>query len=181
MKARHYYYFGHDLQSRMQSKCLDSTNWDMVRTNESSPLFSFEKTIDEYNQNCLQSTPYRTVAMLMCELLDEIKCQKLVSIGVGKGILEWNIKQLRPDIFVECADYTPESIRLLSKLFVNVDNTFIFDMLNDDYSNINNDSCLIPYRVSTEFSFNEWCDIFQNREFLTTLFSPDRKYFLSVR
>lgn len=160
MKARHYYYFGHDLQSRMQSKCLDSTNWDMVRTTEQYSPFSFEKTIDEYDQNCLRSIHYKKVAMLICGLLSEIHCQKVVSMGVGKGILEWHIKKLHPDICVECTDYTPESISLLSKLFVNADNIFIFDMLNDDYSSIEKNSCLILYRVSTEFSYNQWCAIF---------------------
>jgi len=161
MKTKHYYYFGDDLQSKMESDHLDSRNWDIVRTTSESTLFSFESDIKAYEENCLRLSRYKRFAQEICSILVDIPCTKIISMGVGKGTLEWYIKKFHPEIFVECTDYANESISRLSKLFIDVDNAFVFDMLEDDYQIINNGSCIILYRVSTEFSYNEWCNIFE--------------------
>ena len=72
-----------------------------------------------------------------------------------------HLKRLYPELRVECTDYATESIVRLKSVFVNLDDGYTFDMLDGNYSELNQDSILIMYRVSTEFNREQWFNIFR--------------------
>lgn len=83
-------------------------------------------------------------------------------MGVGKGILEWHLKKLEPQLVIECTDYTEQALEQLKRVFIDIDKAYQFDILNGDYMKLDTDSVFIMYRVSTEFALKEWYEIFNN-------------------
>lgn len=159
MKIRHYYFF--DREKAMDT--LSAENWDKLRLDEKPGPFSIERNIDDYERNCTISVGYHEAAEAIVRLWDEYKLGKrLVSFGCGKGIVEWHIKKLMPELYIKCTDYATESLELLKKVFVECDEFKKFDMLStDDYKELRQDEALLMYRVSTEFSFEQWKEVFE--------------------
>lgn len=163
MKVRHYYVFGDRLQDKFQGDILNEGNWDALRLDEVEGPFSLEKSVEAYEKNCENSVEYKNVAEKICHLLasEDINVQKIISLGVGKGVLEWHLKKMMPKCIVECTDYTAKSIEQLKKVFRDVDAAYSFDILKGDYTRLDKNAIFIMYRVSTEFSLQEWYDIFE--------------------
>lgn len=159
MKIRHYYFFGRE----KAMDTLSAENWDELRLDEKPGPFSIERNIDDYEKNCTLSVEYYEAAEAIVRLWDEYKLGKrLVSLGCGKGIVEWHIKKLMPELYIKCTDYATESLELLKKVFVECDEFKKFDMLStDDYKELRQDEALLMYRVSTEFSFEQWKEVFE--------------------
>ena len=164
MKQKHYYLFDNNTREKFDDVKLNQNNWDVLRNESSNKDFSIEKTIEEYEDNCRLQEKYRKVAeLIVAELSDRgLIGNGIVSLGVGKWILEWHIKQICPDLYVSCTDYTPEAMEKLKSVFKSVDDVSVFDMLNGDYSLFKKDTTVIMYRVSTEFTRKQWDIIFSN-------------------
>ena len=161
MRCRHWYYFGEYSSKVLKGKKLNKDNWNILRNADMDKNFSIEETVEEYDKNCRLEESYRNVAEILCDEFDRKKSYNIASVGVGKGILEWHIKNMRPDIKVTCTDYTEEALKKLKKVFRKADALLCFDMLKDDWSMLNQYDYVILYRVSTEFSFSEWKKIFE--------------------
>lgn len=160
MKIKHYFCFDKEIQYKMTSEKLNDQNWDILRTDETKSPFAIERSVTEYEKNCEESLEYKRVAERICESIKKNGYQNLVSVGVGKGILEWHIKKMLPELNIECTDYTKESVNLLKNVFLNCDNFRVFDIMKDDYSVFGKDTVIMMYRVSTEFDNKQWCQIF---------------------
>lgn len=161
MRGRHWYYFGEYYSKKFKGKKLSKGNWDILRNIYMDKNFAIEDTVEKYEENCRCEESYREAAKILCDEFKHRKCKNVVSVGVGKGILEWHIKNIKPDIKVTCTDYTEKALKKLSKVFRNVDALLCFDMIKDDWSVLNGYDYVILYRVSTEFSFPEWRKIFE--------------------
>lgn len=158
MKIKHYYFF-EDVQTKMSGRKINAQNWDILRCDEKKSPFAIERTVEEYEENCRKSVEYEKAADILCKLIVSYGDGKLVSMGCGKGILEWHIKKKLPDLNIECTDYTEKSVKLLRNVFTECNNISVFDMLNGDYGKWKGATVLI-YRVSTEFTSKEWKTIF---------------------
>lgn len=163
MAQEHYYYFGKNLQDKMQGNALDMGNWDILRMDEVDGPFSIEKTIESYEANCMKAESYKDIAeIIVCELKNRDRLdRKIVSLGVGKGILEFHLKRICPRLVVECTDYTAGSIEQLKKVFTRMDAGYTFDIIEGDYKTLGVDSTIIMYRVSTEFNRDQWERVFR--------------------
>lgn len=159
MKIRHYYFFG----KKQTMETLNAENWDRLRLDNELGPFSIERKIDDYEKNCILSVEYRKMAEIISGIWKEYNLgERLVSLGCGKGIVEWHIKKLMPNLYIKCTDYTKESLRLLEKVFIKCDEFESFDLLSaDDYKNLKQDETLLMYRISTEFSIEQWETIFE--------------------
>lgn len=159
MKIKHYYFF--DREQAMEA--LNADNWDMLRLDDKPGPFSIEREISDYEKNCLRCVEYKEAAENIVRIWNEYKLGKrLVSLGCGKGILEWHIKKLMPELYVKCTDYAKESLKLLEKVFIEGNEFEAFDMLNaGDYSELKQNETLLMYRVSTEFSLEQWKEVFE--------------------
>lgn len=162
MKCKHYYYFGEEIQSKMIKRNLDSNNWDLLRNDNSKSPFVIEKSIKDYINNCNRQQKYIEAADITNKFIRSNKIESIVSLGVGKGILEYHIKTRNPNLRLLLTDYASESINSLKKVFPE-NNTFgMFDILNGDYNELNEFQCVLLYRVSTEFDYKQWKNIFNN-------------------
>lgn len=158
MKVRHYYNF-----ERNDFKELNKSKWDMLRTEKVSGPFSIERVCDKYENNCEASLEYKEAAREICEIIAGYKSngKRLVSLGCGKGIVEWHIKKMMPNLYLKCTDYAREGLELLEKVFVECDEFCVFDMLkSEDYKVLKKDDIVLMYRISTEFTLSQWKSIF---------------------
>lgn len=173
MIIKHYYSFGEKINNEIDRNGgggLTQSDWDLLRTESGDKAFAFvEKDKEAYAGMCAERMDYRNMAQEILEIMERNGVRdNIVSLGCGKGILEWNIKNLKPGLHIECTDYTTKGINLLKQVFPECDAIYEFDMLNTDhYKRINQeDPAVLLYRVSTEFDFQTWKgifrDIFQN-------------------
>lgn len=162
MKIKHYFAF-EEKYSRNDFKKLSAANWDILRTDDVPGPFSIEKEINAFEENCKTVADYRETAEIICGLIKEHKMgNRLVSLGCGKGVAEYHIKKIMPWLHVMCTDYAQKGIEQLAKVFIDCDEFGTFDMLSGDYVawGGKTGSILLMYRVSTEFSIEQWRSIF---------------------
>ncbi len=162
MKAKHYYLFSDEITDKMSGTSLNEENWDYLRKADNKSVFSLEEDIENYERNCEGRDSYIETASIISEYLNtkEDFSGKIVSLGVGKGILEYHIKKILPNVYIECTDYTKDAIEKLKKVFIKADKCSVFDMLNGDYAGFCKESIIIMHRVSTEFNRKQWNAIF---------------------
>ena len=160
MKIRHYFSFDENANNNMHSDRLDVDNWNALRTYEDGGPFSLEKTRERWVSNCEYRNDYKQMAEKLLSTIRNNGWTKVTSLGVGKGILEYHLKKMMPELEIVCSDYTKRSMDLLSELFVEGDGFETFDMLQDDYSSLAKRDAVIVYRLSTEFDKEQWKDIF---------------------
>jgi len=151
----------------MHGSALNMHNWEILRNNVMDDPFSLEKNIESYERSCeSQKDNYAIAKIIVNHILEtERENNKLVSLGVGKGSLEYLIKKLCPALYVECTDYTADALEKLKRVSIQMDNIHTFDMLNDSYASLGKDSTFLLFRVSTEFDVNQWNMIFNKMYF----------------
>lgn len=161
MRFRHYYYWGEETTENFRVRKMNGDNWDILRSDEKKTLFSIEKSVQEYEHNCMNSVEYERMANFLTSCLKKGEFEKITSLGVGKGILEWHIKKRFPKVKIVCTDYAPKTIECLKAVFEDCDEIFQFDMMNDDFSVMADSDYVLMYRISTEFDYSSWKRIFQ--------------------
>lgn len=165
MNCKHYYYFGEQIDMSLGGKvrpALNQDRWDALRTDGRADDFRIEETSSEYESNNRKSENrlYAEMAKIMCEeIFDDT--DRIISVGAGKAILEWHIKQNKPSIKVACADYTSKAIKRLQQVFICGDEFFEFDMLKDDWRRLQGYDYIIMFRISTEFDRRTWKRLFR--------------------
>lgn len=104
---------------------------------------------------------YSTCADYLCMLFDNNHINNVVSLGVGKGILEWHLKNKRPQMRLTATDYTKDALDRLKKVSGICNDYFLFDFKTGDYSLLKQYDCLVLYRLSTELDFEMWKRTFE--------------------
>ena len=160
MPTKHYYEFNN---SEPMSH-LDKDAWDSLRVGTENPAFQFEATLEEYEANCTRRTDCREMAKTIRDAILSIGAgvSSVVSLGAGKGIVEWHLKKLLPSLPMICTDYAESGVASLRRLFRACDKVMAFDMLKGDYRVFGKDAVLLMHRVSTEFTPSEWMQIFRS-------------------
>lgn len=157
MRGKHYYYFGlQHYEEGMLFNELDVKMWDKLRCENIKTPFSIERTKEDYETNCKNRIDYYDKAKIIC---DNIEAERVVSLGVGTGILEWHMKNLKDDMELVCSDYTEGALKLLQNV-TNCSEFKVFDMYADDYRWMVQFDYVIMHRLDTEFSFDSWKKIF---------------------
>jgi hypothetical protein len=159
MRCKHYFYFGEEVQKKMQSGKLECNGWEVLRE-QGDRNFSVDKSIEEFRNTCHNADSYAKMAKVTSNVLDRYGHNRVASLGIGKGIFEWHLKNFNPKLYVIGTDYTKQSIKLLRQVFTECDELKVFDMKNNSYRELGAE-CLIMYRVSTEFNYEDWCEIFE--------------------
>lgn len=170
--VEHYNCFSSDLER------LDKNEWEQLRnsTEKDEKTYSIEENREDYEKNCERIPVYKEAAELICSILEQENMKSVVSMGCGKGILEWHIKKISSKINVECTDFVESAMEKLKKVFVSCDKFSTFDMKNGDYSVFSPDKLLLFFRVSEELSYEEWCQTFRNMKsagIKNVIFVPD--------
>lgn len=160
MKTKHFYSFSEEVIKKMKSHKLDMDGWEALRTDNQRGVFSIERTREDYVKSCESREEYREAAEKIKEIVNAHGWNRMISMGVGKGILEYHIKKLIPEMDIECADYTQSSLELLQQVLTECDDFRVFDMMRDDWSSLKEADAIILYRLSTEFTEDQWIEIF---------------------
>ena len=163
MILKHYFDFGDESNAAMQSKSdknQTGVDWDYIRQDGKNPSFSLENSREDYIANCEKSVKARENATYIAKQLKQ--GEAVCSLGAGKGILEWQLKTMRPDLKLCCSDYAQDALDRLRELFIECDEFKQFDMLRGNYAELKSYDALIMYRISTEFNEAEWRTIFRN-------------------
>jgi hypothetical protein len=160
MPTKHYFVFN-NFEPISQ---LNKEAWDSLRVGTENPAFQFEATLKEYESNCARRTDCREMAKAIRDAILSIGAgvSSVVSLGAGKGIVEWHLKKLLPSLPMICTDYAESGVASLRHLFPACDKVMVFDMLKGDYSVFGKDAVLLMHRVSTEFTPSEWMQIFRS-------------------
>ena len=161
MILKHYFDFGEEANAAMgaqDNKNHTGVDWEYIRQDRNNPAFSVEKTREEYIASCQKAQTNKEHAEYMQKWLENGK--SVCSLGAGKGILEWHLKTMRPDLRICCSDYAEEALNSLKCVFTECDEFKPFDMLAGDYEVLKQYDALIMYRISTEFNEEEWRRIF---------------------
>lgn len=161
MKIKHFYSFDLNFIKNIKSDKLDKSSWEILRADNQNSDFSIEKSREDYIESCENSDDYQKAAKKICHITSLHNWNKIVSLGVGKGILEYHIKKLLPEVEIICTDYTQNSLELLKNVLLECNNFQVFDMLNDDWRIFKEMDALIMFRLSTEFSQKQWYHIFK--------------------
>lgn len=155
---KHYYYFGES--NGLVGNSLDEQNWDVLRVKGGIKDFALEKTGEEWELNCRSNESNkrraeRAVHSVSC------KYRNWVSFGIGKGILEWNVKNIEPGISIRGTDYAEASLSVLEVYANGMFNVGRFNLLSfDDYDELNVYDVALLGRISTEFDKKNWGRIF---------------------
>lgn len=155
-KIKHYINMGGGRTLNGNSK----EQWEALRASKRNKAYCIESDIDSYEENCKQNLESERVAKILDKVLG-CRDWHIVSIGVGKANLEWHLKRLNPKLHLCCADYTGQALLELQKVFTSCDSFLEFDMLKDDWEKINKFDFVLLNRVNTEFTFNEWREIYR--------------------
>lgn len=168
---KHYQTFG-ETSSKMKNQELASVeSWDALRQNHphfsvSSDrkewLFVSEANVRKDGQDSLLVERAKDIV----NLLKREEIAEIFSVGVGGAGLEYQIKKMMPDLKLVCSEYSQANVDLLKKVFIESDEVIKFDVLNDNWGEVNkkylndNGLCLI-YRIDASFSNDEWSKIFK--------------------
>ena len=172
MIIRHYEVF----KSELGSQELNQENWDVLRTESKESAYAIEDNVEQYEKNCLSCVSYEVAAGRILDVLKEHHCGHVVSMGIGKGILEWHLKRQMPELIVEGTDFAVRAVEKLKKVFPACDALHCFDMLRGDYRMFPPDAFFIFYRVSEEFCYEDWRHIFtamRSQRVLNIVYIPD--------
>lgn len=139
---------------------LDKSNWESLREDAKEKEFYIEEEIEEYELNCERKKEYSQAAEEILRYFNKYNLKSAVSIGVGKGILEWHLKKKCPSIQISCTDYTEKALNKLQRVFPDAEEFYTFDMAGQDWELLKVYDEVILFRVSTEFSAKKWKEIF---------------------
>ena len=93
------------------------------------------------------------------KVLNKLGAKRIISFGCGKGILEWHLKQM--DRFeITCSDYALPGLERLKAVFPTCDAFLQYDLLQGSPEEISSYDAAIMYRISTEFTPDEWRNVF---------------------
>ncbi|MBQ1171797.1 MAG: hypothetical protein IIX48_04260 [Lachnospiraceae bacterium] len=163
MRCKHYFYFDSLIYPINKSDVIDQNTWNQLRVDTNDNPFALEDTKEQYEENCVskKNSAYATCADYLCMLFEKYHICNVVSLGVGKGILEWHLKNKRPQMQLTATDYTKDSLDKLKKVSGICDDYFLFDFKTGDYSLLKQYDCLVLYRLSTELDFEMWKQTFE--------------------
>lgn len=157
MIIKHFYSFNIDINKKNEK--LNAQDWDRLRESEDTD-FGIETSKNSYISNCKNKKTYERYAKRICELYGNDTLH-IISLGCGKGILEWHIKNLCPEIYITATDYGEGTVNRLRDV-LDVDIIKRFDIFNDSFDKLSikdKDNIYLFCRVSTEFSKKQWIKI----------------------
>lgn len=157
---KHYYNFGKKSNSIGKS-LLQKEAWDAIRMDNTDTPFSIPNDRETYIRRAAESKEILERANAITNIIKDLDIKRIFSIGVGCAYLEFNIKQLRPDIELICTDFTPYAIDRLSDVFIECDKIQLFDMTKENLS-VSSDTMVLMNRIDTELDNTEWSKVFNN-------------------
>jgi hypothetical protein len=127
-------------------------SWDELRSkpggNES---FVFPENRGAWLRMCANSAVELAAADL-ARVLDREKIRRVVSVGVGRGCLEFNLSKRLPEMELVCTEYSRVAVERLRHVFDECKAVHEFDIRSRDWPwGRDPHTLVLLYRVDTEF------------------------------
>jgi hypothetical protein len=152
----HWYGFAAGFQTS-NAAVLTGADWDRLREVDSA--FGFGRSREEWVARARSNSELAERAKAIAILLDGWSTRRLVSAGVGTGLLEFLLKSQRPGLVMRCGDWSPESLRLLRERFTECDAIEEIDLRGGGWAR-DPDEVVLLNRVDMELSDREWRSVF---------------------
>lgn len=154
----HWYNF--DDSIRPHARTLEgAASWDELRMRDESGAFGLGATVEEWRLRASSQADLQSRAATIGNLLRGWGTRKLVSVGVGNGMLEYLVKQKASEIEVRCGDYAPRSLAALRERFPDCSSVELMDLRRFDWTQEPGEVVLF-HRVDMELRNSEWKDVF---------------------
>ncbi len=154
---RHYYAFPPGTAPKGGS-LLSPSAWDQVRTaapSETNKDFSFPQSRADWVKLAEASEDARASAATVASLVKRGGYTSILSVGVGRALLEYHLKRSLPQVPLTCTEYAPASVTRLREFFAECDSVEFLDLLAPWQAK--DAKCLILLnRVDTELSDEQW-------------------------
>lgn len=147
---RHHFDFGAD-RPVVGDDLVRPDSWDALRT-RTSGAFAAASSREELEREARARADLRERARAIDGWLEQQGAATVASYGVGGGVLEWWLEQLRPERRLLLADYAPDTVERLRELFPAAE-VRRHDLLADPP--LTADVHLL-HRVDTELTDDQW-------------------------
>lgn len=147
---RHHFDFGAD-RAVVGDDLVRAESWDALRM-RTSGAFAVASSRKELEREARARPELGERAKAINRWLEEQGAATVASYGVGGGVLEWWLDQLRPERRLLLADYAPETIERLRDLFPAAE-VHRHDLLADPPLPAD---VHVFHRVDTELTDDEW-------------------------
>lgn len=151
----HYYKF--PSHNNLGDKLTIKEGWDKVRCDDNCTPFSIPNNVIDYNKMAI--TEYKDESKDIADLVDHKGHTTILSVGCGRGFLEYNIKTSSPELKVIATDFNEQSIERLKNVLFICDDVEVFDLLEDRFYYFEGLIYLL-FRVDTELDNDTWLNIF---------------------
>ncbi len=153
MTIPHWYPFRKSML--MQGGDLQSPgNWDRIRTADPAGDFGFGTSREEWIARA-HSRMLLQRAGVIADLMRRSGAARVVSVGVGTGLLEYLIAGMVPKVSWRCGDYAAASLELLRARFLECQSMELMDLRNPTWAR-DPDEVVLLNRVDTELNDAEW-------------------------
>jgi hypothetical protein len=168
------------IAERLDQRLEGAAAWDTLRSNETDLSFGVPATREAWKSQCGQAFLIERGAAIV-EMADRLGAKAIVSFGVGRACVEYQIHQVNPRMTLHLSDYAPETVRRMRKLFSEAGSVSVVDILRDDLPHVQGGLTLL-HRIDTEFTDEQLRQVFARlsaADHGLILFVPD--LFLTLR
>ena len=141
---------GHDLRS--------AVNWDALRASREDG-FRMPLSSEEWRRIAEGNPDLSARAKAILELVDRWEAVKLVSLGVGTGMLEHQIKVRSASLILRCGDYASDALAHLRTYLAGEAEVEEMDLRHPSWVSDPNEIILL-HRVDMELADWEWMNAF---------------------
>ena len=162
LTVKHYYFLGNKSKD-VNGNLISSTSWDAVRIddeNGNKSPFSIPGNREEWVKKCLNHEPMAKRAEAINNFINKNNFKKVISLGAGACFMEYNLKAQNPSIYLECSDFSPQSIARLGEVFLEANKIEVVDLLKEEFKNVDKEALYLLHRIDTDFNDKQWQDIF---------------------
>jgi len=160
----HYYDFGPS--THVVGEHLGSAeSWERLRLSDDrrlAPAFALPSSRQEWLLSCGRSVADTVAARDLANAIRAAGFRTIVSVGVGRGAVEYHLKRELPHVRVVCAEQSARLLEPLRRVFVECDEFRVFDVRCGDWAWIPSDAACVFNRIDTELDDDVWRSVFHD-------------------
>ena len=146
------------IAERLDQRLEGAAAWDTLRTSETEPSFGVPATREAWESQCGQAFLIERGAAI-AGIADRLGAKAIVSFGVGRACVEYQIHRANPHLSLHLSDFAPKTVQRLRKLFLEAGSVSVVDILRDDLPHVQGGLTLL-HRIDTEFTDEELRQVF---------------------
>lgn len=132
--------------------------WDSLRTGNVGPEYAIPEDREEWLELVARDRHAEARSGDIIQLLGSRRVSSILSMGVGRGAMEYWLKRRAPGTRLTCADFSPAAIERLAVTFTMCDRLLCADLRT--LSIAERYDAIILNRVDQELTDAEWRDVF---------------------